>query len=119
MRTFVMVAGLLLAAQAVVAQGVAVKEAQPGLLAQAKSTADSALKVALARVPGASLKSGEIEREHRRLVYSFDLTVRGRRGIEEVQVDARTGAVVSQEHESEAAEATEAADPARAPEARP
>jgi len=119
MRVFVLVAGLLLAARAAVAQGVTVKEDQPGLLAQAKITADSALKIALARVPGATLQSGEIEREHRRLVYSFDLAVPGRRGIEEVLVDAVTGAVVSQEHESEAKEAAEATGPARAPVARP
>jgi len=45
--------------------------------------------------------------EDGKLVFSFDLKVRGRPGVEEVQVDARTGAIVSVEHESAAAEAKE------------
>lgn len=100
---------LLLLPQALPAQGVTVKEETPGLLRQAKISADSALKVALARVPHATMKSGEIEKDDGRLVYSFDLVVAGKSGIDEVQVDAVTGKVVAVEHESPEDEAKEAA----------
>ena len=41
------------------------------------------------------------------MVYSFDVLVPNRKGVEEVQVDARSGKVVSVKHESPAAEAKE------------
>jgi uncharacterized membrane protein YkoI len=70
----------------------------PGkLLPQAKISEDSAR--ALARVPGSTVKALELEREHRHLIWSFDLTVAGKPGIEEVNVDALTGKVVSVVHE--------------------
>jgi hypothetical protein len=47
----------------------------------------------------------ELEKEHGRVVYSFDLKVPSKPGIEEVQVDASSGKVVSVEHEDEPAEA--------------
>jgi uncharacterized membrane protein YkoI len=109
LRALYLFAGLTLTAQVVAAQSeVKVKEESPGLLKQAKVTADSALKVALARVPNGKMKSGEIEREDGRLVYSFDLVVTGKKGIEEVQVDALTGRVVSVELETPEQEAEEA-----------
>ncbi len=70
------------------------------LLAQAKVTEDSARAVALARVPHATVTEVELEQEHGSLVWSFDLTVAGKPGIEEVNVDALTGKVVSVEHEA-------------------
>ena len=63
-------------------------------------SADSARTVALARVPGARVKSRELEREAGRWIYSFDLSVPGKTGVEEVQVDARTAEVVSVKHET-------------------
>jgi uncharacterized membrane protein YkoI len=57
------------------------------------------LRTALARVPGGRITEAELE-EDGRLLYSFDIRVEGRSGVEEVQVDARTGEVVSIEHES-------------------
>lgn len=70
----------------------------------------SARSAAVALVPGARVKSHELEHEDGRWVYSYDLEVQGRPGVEEVQVDARTGAVVKQEHESAEQERAEAAD---------
>jgi uncharacterized membrane protein YkoI len=102
-------AGLLLAPCFASAQSVVIKEDRPGLLQQAKISGDSALKIALARVPNATMKSGEIEKEHGKVVFSFDLAVAGKPGIDEVQVDAVTGKVVSVEHETPADEAKEAA----------
>jgi uncharacterized membrane protein YkoI len=75
------------------------KQDRPGLLAQAKITPDSARAIARRAVPGASIQSAEIENEDHRLIYSFDMKVPGKSGIEEVNIDALTGAVVGREHE--------------------
>ncbi len=90
-----------------------IKEEKPGLLAKASITGDQARKTALDRVRGGVIQSGEIEEEDGKLVFSFDIKVPGKTGIEEVLVDAKTGAVVSVEHESPADEAREAAKDAK------
>lgn len=72
-------------------------------------SADSAQVIALARVAG-KVKSRELEKEHGRLIYSFDIVVEGKSGIQEVNVDARTGKIVSVEHESAAEEKHEDKD---------
>lgn len=58
-------------------------------------TMEAARKVALARVPGGKLHHEELEREHGRLVYSFELAVLGKSEDQEVLVDAGDGQVVS------------------------
>lgn len=83
------------------------KEEKPGLLAQATITPDASRKTALARVPRGQIATEEIEMEGGRLVFSFDIKVPGRSGVEEVLVDAKTGKVISQEHEDPATEAAE------------
>ena len=75
------------------------REVPAALLSQTKISEDSARTVALARVPGSAVKALELEREHGLLIWSFDLTVAGKPGIKEVEVDALTGKVVSVEHE--------------------
>jgi hypothetical protein len=102
-------AALLVCAAPLAAQGVTVKEDKPGLLKRAKVTADAAMKAAQAKVPGATIASAEIETEKGKLIYSFDMKTAGKDGIDEVNVDAMTGAVVSVEHESPKSEAKEAA----------
>jgi hypothetical protein len=89
------------------AQTPACKEGAPGLAAKAKVTCADAQKTALARVPHATVKSAGLEEEKGKLVYSFDLKRRGKSGVEEVQVDAVSGQVVSVEHESAKHEAAE------------
>jgi uncharacterized membrane protein YkoI len=84
-----------------------VKEAEPGLKAQAKVPSDSAMRTAIAKVPGGTIREAELEKEHGRLVYSFDIRDPKKSGVEEVLVDAKTGKVVSAKHESAAAEAKE------------
>ncbi len=86
-----------------------VKEAEPGLQAKVKVPSDSAMKVALAKVPGGRISEAELEREHGKVVYSFDIIDPKQSGVEEVLVDANTGKVVSAQHESAAAEAKEQA----------
>jgi hypothetical protein len=62
---------------------------------------------ALAAVPNGRIRSGELETEHGQLIYSFDIQVPRRSGIEEVQISAVTGRLVSRTHESPAAERRE------------
>ena len=83
-------------------------ESQAALMKEAKITRKAATVTALAQVPGAKVKSSEIERENGKLIYSFDLSVKGKSGIEEINVDAITGAVVNHEHEGAKAEKAEA-----------
>ncbi len=88
-------------------------ESQAALMRQAKITKAVATRTALANVPGGKIKSSEIEREHGKLIYSFDIKVPGKSGIEEINVDAITGAVLAHEHEGPKAEKKEAAQEAR------
>ena len=78
---------------------------QQKLAKQAKITRERAQEVVLKRAPG-TVESAELEREHGKLVYSFD--IRNPRGtITEVQVSAITGRVVRVEHENKKQEAAE------------
>jgi len=107
-RRWLHVSFALLAAVPVLAGTAAkVKEEKPGLLAKATVKVEDARKAALAKVPKGQITAEEIEEEDGRLVFSFELKVKGRRGVEEVNVDAKSGAVVSVEHESPAQEAKE------------
>lgn len=99
---------LLFSAVAAQGQGVKVKEERAGLLKQATVTPEIATRTALARVPGGKVQSAELEQEKGALIYSFDIKVLGKSGIEEVNVNARTGAVVGVEHESVKKEQAEA-----------
>lgn len=94
-----------------------IEEETPGLAARAKVDGETARATALARVGGGEIVGAELEEEDGRLVYSFDIKVEGVTGVEEVLVDAVSGNVVSQEHESEAQEAAEADDENEADEA--
>ena len=88
------------------------KEAsQSELMAQAKVSKDDAQKTALAKVPGGTVKEGELEMEKGKLIWSFGFTIPDSKDIKEVNVDAITGAVVgdveTETPESEAREADE------------
>jgi len=64
------------------------------LEAQAKITKAEAQKIALAKVPGGTIKEGEIEKEKGKVIWSFDIAMPGTKDIMEVNVDAMTGAVI-------------------------
>ena len=68
----------------------------------------AARTTALALVPHSVVKANELETEHGRLIYSYDVAQPGRSGIEEVQISAMTGRLVSRHHESPAKERAEA-----------
>lgn len=116
MQSIKLLTFLLAAASAPVGQPapLKVKEDTPGLLKQAKVTAEAALATAAAKVPGGTLKSAEIENEDGKLLFVFAFTKAGVKGEDEVSVDARTGALHKVEHESAADEAREAAEEAKA-----
>ncbi|HEV8411408.1 MAG TPA: PepSY domain-containing protein [Gemmatimonadaceae bacterium] len=110
-----MIRYVAIALVALVAQGIKVTESSPGLLRRAKITPDSAIALAKARLPKATINSAEIEQENGKLIYSFDLKTAGKSGIDEVNIDAMTGKLVGKvEHESPAAEKKEAAAEAKA-----
>jgi len=69
------------------------------LAKQATFPADSAQRVALAQVPGGRVVKEEVEQEDGKLIYSYDIKVGSQDGVEEVHVDAKTGAFLKKEHE--------------------
>ncbi|MBV9901120.1 MAG: PepSY domain-containing protein [Alphaproteobacteria bacterium] len=87
---------------ALLATGAPAKTPQPRISMQA------ARAKALAYVPKGQIRSGELETERGRLIYSFDIQVPGRSGVEEVQISALDGSLISRKHESAAAESREA-----------
>lgn len=70
-----------------------VTEEEAGLFAQAAISADSAVTIAKARVPGRITKA-ELEKEDNVLIYSFDIKVAGKKATTEVHIDAASGAVL-------------------------
>jgi len=76
------------------------------LKSQAKISIEDARAAALKKVPGV-IKEEELEKEHGKLVYSFDIQVTGQKDITEVQVSAIDGSIVSVEKEDAASEANE------------
>lgn len=79
--------------------------AQEKLAREAKITEAQARATALKRAAG-TVEGAELEREHGKLVYSFD--IRNAKGtITEVQVSAINGKVVRVEHENRKQEADE------------
>jgi uncharacterized membrane protein YkoI len=87
-------------------------QAQPSeaqLMKETKVTKSQAEKTALTKVPDGIIKSAELEKEHRLLIWSFDIAKPGTRNITEVQVDAKTGKIASVQIETPKDQATEAA----------
>ncbi|EEF61983.1 PepSY domain-containing protein [Pedosphaera parvula] len=83
------------------------------LLAKAKITKEQAEKTALEKVPGGTIKEGELEEEKGKLIWSFDISKEGTKNITEVNVDAMTGAVIAVDVETPKDEAKEAKEEAK------
>ena len=73
----------------------------------AKVSRADAERVALVKVPGGTVKEAELEKEHGRLIWSFDISKPGSSTITEVHVDANNGEIVGTEEEDEAHERKE------------
>ena len=80
----------------------AAEESHSALKKEAIVTDAQARKSALAKVPNGTIKSSELEREKGKLIWSFDIAKSGTRNITEVQVDAKTGKIVSTQTETSA-----------------
>lgn len=90
----------------------AVAQAAPtdaSLQAQARISEAAARQTALTKAPGGKIESSELEVEHGQLLWSFDIKRPGMRNITEVQVDAKTGKILSVESETPKKQALEAA----------
>ena len=88
-------------------------ESQAALQKEAKISEATARATALSEVPNGTVKSSELEREHGNLIYSYDITVPGKTGIDEVNVNAIDGTVVAKQHETPKAEKKEAVQEAK------
>ncbi len=103
------ISALALAAGTAAAQAAYKKDLPDALQKKAKVTEEVAAKAAMKRVPKGEIQSVELEEEKGKLIYSYDLKVPGKSGIDEVAVNAMTGKVVAHSHETPAAEKKEAA----------
>lgn len=81
--------------------GAMVAEAKPRVIGMKRAT-----HIAISRVHG-TIKSKELEKEHGKWIYSFDIRT-GKGKIKEVAVDAYSGKVISIVGETAADEAKEA-----------
>jgi uncharacterized membrane protein YkoI len=88
-------------------------ESQATLQKEAKISEGTARATALKQVPNGTVKSSELEREHGKLIYSYDITVPGKSGIDEVNVNAIDGSIVAKQHETPKAEKKEATQEAK------
>jgi len=85
------------------------EETQAQLQAEAKVTKADAEKTALAKVPNGTISASELEKEHGKLIWSFDIAMPQSKNITEVQVDAITGKIASVQVETPKDQANEAA----------
>jgi len=89
------------------------EESPAALQKEAKISEATARATALKEVPTGTVKKYELERENGKLIYSYDISVPGKTGIEEVAVNAIDGTVVAHEHETPKQERSEAAKEAK------
>jgi hypothetical protein len=83
------------------------KEEETKLASTAKVSRGEAEKTALTKAPGGTIKDGELEKEHGKLIWSFDISIPGSADIKEVAVDAISGAILSVETETPKQQAKE------------
>jgi hypothetical protein len=83
------------------------KDQLPGLAKVSEADARKAAITAVKTNQDVTVKSSELEIEKGCLIWSFDLSVGTMPGIQEVQIDAGNGKVLSSEHESPKHEAAE------------
>ncbi len=103
--------GLLVTLSVVVgfALRMAAEPTEAQLMKEAKITKNEAEHLALAKVPNGRIEGAELEREHGKLIWSFDIAQADTKNITEVQVDAKTGKIASLQVESPKDQASEVA----------
>lgn len=87
--------------------------------AKAKLSKEEAQQIALSKVPGGTIKEGELEMENGVLQWSFDVAMQGSQNITEVNINAVTGKVIGVDVETPGAEAKEAKAEALAKKGKP
>jgi uncharacterized membrane protein YkoI len=107
--SLISIAAVIVATSSAVSIRAASKETQAQLRAEAKVTESAAQKTALTKVPNGKIKSSELEREHGKLVWSFDISTPQSKNITEVQVDAKTGKIAAVQIETPKDQAKEKA----------
>ena len=80
----------------------------PGLATVSQADAQKTALVGI-KAPSTAVAEGELEVEQGCLVYSFDIRIPGKSGVEEVMVDAGTGKIISHKHETQKQEQAERA----------
>jgi uncharacterized membrane protein YkoI len=65
------------------------------LQAQLLIPRDRAETAALRLVPGGEIVAGNLEQDNDRLLWWFDVSIPGSRNVKAIQIDAYTGAIVS------------------------
>lgn len=80
---------------------------QAKYMSEAKVSKADAQATALAQVSNGTVKESELEKEHGKLIWSFDIATPDTKDITEVNVDAISGQVVSKEMEKPEHEAKE------------
>ena len=110
-------AAVAIAAPAAFAQTPYKRDVPDKLLKSAKISEKDAVAKAHAAIPNGTIDALELERENGTLLWSFDVKVPGKTGIDELHVNAVTGKVGKIQHESPAAEEKEAAADAKAAQA--
>src|SRR5438874_745440 len=89
------------------------KQSKASLEAEARISKSDAERIALGKVPGGTIKEGELEKEKGKLIWSFDVSTPGTKDITEVQVDAINGGIVSTTTETVADQEKEKREEAR------
>jgi len=108
MKNKLILGGMLAVLITVGVSGCATEEQkQAELQSQAKISKEQAQQTALAKVPGGTVKAGELEKEKGKLIWSFDIATAASKNITEITVDAVTGSVISVEQETPEQQANE------------
>ena len=68
-----------------------------GFMALVKASRSEAARTALTQVPKGKIKFTELELAHGRLLWCFDISMGKTKNVTEVEIDARTGQIVSSE----------------------
>ena len=84
-----------------------IKESSPGLLKKATYPGEKAVAQVRAVLPKGIIDEAEIEEEHGKLIYSFDVRTPGKTGIDEVNISAIDGTLIGRDHEGPKQEAAE------------
>jgi hypothetical protein len=105
---------VLLGGSFLFAQSAYKRDLPDALAKRAKITEATAGAIAQKRLPTATIQAVELEQENGKLIYSYEMKVAGKSGVEEVNVDAMSGKVLAVQHESPATERKEATAEAKA-----